>query len=129
MRLSSRYFDKLPLYDENPIHIEDWIKPIESHEINQMQSNSTQESAIRLRFDWVRQSNRNYSITFDYIRLVPLRFSFELVWLTLSGHANFVDRFLRFSKQTQAKIVSMLNDFSSFEKSVNKLQILAPINL
>lgn len=59
-------------------------------ERNRTQLNITQEWAVRLRFDCVRQSNRNHSIAFDCVRLVRLRFPFEVVRLTPSGlHGKF----------------------------------------
>ena len=74
------------------------IEPIEhgqSIERNQAQDpNRTQDPAIeyypeigrsitiRLRFDCVQQSNRNYSIKLDCVGLVQLRFSIDIVWLS-----------------------------------------------
>ena len=55
---------------------------------NRTQSNITQKAAVRLQFDCIRQSNRNYSIEFDCVRLVRLQFSFDRVRLTSSGNKH-----------------------------------------
>ena len=81
-----RSIDSAIVESIEPIERGQSIEPIErgqSIERNQkqnpyrMQSYITQKLAVQLRFDFVWQSNRNYSIAFDCIQLVRI----DIVWV------------------------------------------------
>ena len=83
-----RSIDSAIVQSIGPIERRQSIERNRTQDPNRTQSNITLKSAVRLRFDCVQQSNRNYSIAFDCVRLVQLRFSFNRVRLTSSGNRN-----------------------------------------